>query len=290
MKFKSDCEETICEETKKSTSHLMSDQSDHCDQKSIDIVSNGEKNNKKWNIKVSNFALKSINPIRQIVESLKVKPNPCKSFIPLSIGDPNFFGNLMPHEIMKNELNRIMNQGKNWGYFPSSGLDEARKAIAQYISVPNATVTSNDIYLASGGSHALDLCISLFASPGVNILIPRPGFPLYQTLALAHGIECKFYDLNPDDNWKVDINHLQNQIDSNTVAIVYNNPSNPCGAVYSIEHIIEILNVAADACIPIIADEIYEAMVFDSINTPFVPIASLTSQVPVLSCRGLTKR
>lgn len=285
MKFKPE-QEAIREETKKSNSRLMNDPSDIGVNDSIEIRPSG----KNWNIRVSDFALKSINPIRQIVESLNVKPNPSKSFIPLSIGDPNFFGNLLPHQVTVSELSRVMREGKNWGYFPSSGLEETREAIAKYISVAGAVVTSKDIYLASGGSHALDLCISLFASPGANILIPRPGFPLYQTLALAHGIECKFYDLNPADGWKVDLDHLERQIDSNTVAIVYNNPSNPCGAVYSVDHIKDILAVAADACVPIIADEIYERMVFDSINMPFVPIASLTSQVPVLSCRGLTKR
>lgn len=69
---------------------------------------------------------------------------------------------------------------------------------------------------------------------------------------------------------------------------MYNNPSNPCGSVYNDHHMREIIDVAADSCLPIIADEIYENMVFTGHS--FTPIASLTDEVPVLSCRGTTKR
>lgn len=258
--------------------------------KTDNCITGGEKKQCRWNVQVSSFAMNSINPIRQTVESLRVQPNASKSFIPLSIGDPNFFGNLLPHPIVTSELKRVMDENKSWGYYASSGMECAREAIARYVSVPSAPVTANDIYITSGGSHALDLCISLLARSTGNILIPRPGFPLYQTLAQAHGVQCKFYDLNPHDGWKIDLKCLTEAIDENTLAIVYNNPSNPCGAVYSVQHMRQLLSIAQDHCVPIIADEIYESMVFDSINTPFVPIASLTTQVPVLSCRGLTKR
>lgn len=134
----------------------------------------------------------------------------------------------------------------------------------------------------------MDLCIALLGSPGKNILIPRPGFPLYKTLCGGYGIDIRSYDLKPEDNWEVDLHHLQSQIDNNTVAIIYNNPSNPCGSVYSKQHIKNILKVAERNCLPIIADEIYENMVFP--GHTFYPIASLTTEVPVLSCRGTTKR
>ena len=145
------------------------------------------------------------------------------------------------------------------------------------------------MFLTSGCSHALDLCISLLGSPGKNILVPRPGFPLYKTLCLAYGIEIKYYNLLPERQWQIDVQHLEEAVDAKTVAIIYNNPSNPCGSVFPENHIKELLEVAERNCLPIIADEIYENMVFPGEN-PFIPIASLTTQVPILSCRGTTKR
>lgn len=77
-------------------------------------------------------------------------------------------------------------------------------------------------------------------------------------------------------------------MDERTVAVIVNNPSNPCGSVYSLDHLKRMTDVAAEARVPIIADEIYENMVFPGHR--FFPIASVTDDVPVLSCRGTTKR
>lgn len=59
----------------------------------------------------------------------------------------------------------------------------------------------------------------------------------------------------------VDLEQLMSQIDNKTVAIVVNNPSNPCGSVYSVEHLKDIINVAKQYRLPIIADEVYGDMV-----------------------------
>jgi aspartate/methionine/tyrosine aminotransferase len=59
----------------------------------------------------------------------------------------------------------------------------------------------------------------------------------------------------------VDIAHLEQQIDASTAALVISNPSNPCGSVYSLQHLREILQVARSKFVPIIADEIYDRMV-----------------------------
>ena len=65
----------------------------------------------------------------------------------------------------------------------------------------------------------------------------------------------------PDNNWEVDLAHLESQIDPTTAAIVVNNPSNPCGSVFSREHLRDIANIAVKHKIPVIADEIYDHFV-----------------------------
>lgn len=69
------------------------------------------------------------------------------------------------------------------------------------------------------------------------------------------------YEFQPDQNWEIDIDDLERQIDRDTVAIIINNPSNPCGSVYSAEHLTAVLAVAGQHRVPIIADEIYEHLV-----------------------------
>lgn len=60
---------------------------------------------------------------------------------------------------------------------------------------------------------------------------------------------------------------MESLIDKNTAAIVINNPSNPCGSVYSKEHLLDILKVAEKYHLPIIADEIYDFFVSESQHT-----------------------
>lgn len=59
----------------------------------------------------------------------------------------------------------------------------------------------------------------------------------------------------------MDLEHLESLIDKNTAAIVVNNPSNPCGSVYSEQHLRDILAIAERNCVPVIADEIYDFFV-----------------------------
>ena len=243
--------------------------------------------NEKWNIRPSSISYKTFNPVLNILETLNLRPNPDKAPISLSIGDPTVFGNLKTHPIVVEAVKEALESGKFNGYCSSSaGSIEARRAVVEYLN--DGRSSPDDVIICSGCSCALDLSITALADPGRNILVPRPGFPLYITLAAGLGIEVKEYDLLPERNWEVDINHLNGLIDDDTVAIVLNNPSNPCGSVYSREHLKEILKIAETRRIPIISDEIYDHCAFP--GNEFVPLASLTTSVPILACGGLTKR
>lgn len=244
---------------------------------------------KLWNVSASNYATNTFNPIRNIVENLQIVPNPEKPMIALSIGDPTVFGNLTPAKEITEAVVEAIRSGKYNGYGPSTGFVESREAVAKHCSVPDvAVLEAKDIILCSGCSCSIDLCITALCCPGQNILVPRPGFPLYKTLAEGLSIKTKYYNLLPEKNWEVDLEMLETLIDDETSAIVVNNPSNPCGSVFSKEHLTAILDVAARNKVPVIADEIYDHFVFS--GEEYHPMASLTQEVPVLSCGGLTKR
>ncbi|GIY31821.1 tyrosine aminotransferase [Caerostris extrusa] len=241
-----------------------------------------------WNVKPSKIAANTVNPIRSIVDNLHINPNPDKKVISLSIGDPTTFGNLQPcPEITAAVIDSVTSLEFN-GYAPSTGYRKAREAVVEYASRPEAPLEPEDVILTSGCSHALEMCILGLANPGQNIVIPRPGFSIYKTIAQSMDIETKYYDLLPNLGWQVDLAHLESQIDSQTAAIIINNPSNPCGSVFSKRHLMALVEVANRNCVPIIADEIYEDFVFR--GEVFHPIATLSTHVPILSCGGLTKK
>jgi tyrosine aminotransferase len=133
-------------------------------------------------------AKNTFNPIRNILETMDLDPNPNKKMVSLSIGDPTVFGNLKPAKEITDAVHAALESGKHNGYGPSTGSFVAKEAVAKHVSVPGGEVTGDDIILCSGCSCALDIAISTLAQDGQNILVPRPGFPLYTTLSAGLGV------------------------------------------------------------------------------------------------------
>jgi tyrosine aminotransferase len=78
---------------------------------------------------------------------------------------------------------------------PSFGSSSARQSIATYSSRPGSEVTADDVIIASGCSGALDLVITCLVNEGDNILVPKPGFPLYEVITKSLGGDVKHYPL-----------------------------------------------------------------------------------------------
>jgi len=123
---------------------------------------------------------------------------------------------------------------------------------------------------------------------GDSILVPRPGFSLYEVLAASHGARVVYYNLLPENNWQADLKQLENLVDSSTRALLINNPSNPCGSVYPKAHLAKLVAIAERHRLPILADEIYCGLVFEP--HVFQPLAELSPRVPVVTVGGLAKQ
>jgi tyrosine aminotransferase len=109
-----------------------------------------------------------------------------------------------------------------------------------------------------------------------------------RTWICGSGIAVKSYNLDPTNDWDIDLDHMESLIDEKTRGILINSPGNPCGNVFSKEHILDILKIAERHKLPIISDEVYEFFTFPGVA--FHSVASLSKNVPVLTCSGLTKR
>lgn len=176
--------------------------------------------------------------------------------LPSYPGDPTTFGNFNVSPFIVDAVRESLDSFKWNGYGPSAGHPDARKAVADYVSPHQGYVTPNDIILTSGCSSALDICITALGADGDNILCPRPGFSIYNTLAEGMGIEIRHYDLIAEKNWEVDLVQMESLIDDRTTAILITNPSNPCSSVFSKAHLLRILDIAERHKLPIIADEV----------------------------------
>ena len=242
-----------------------------------------------WQIESSEFAKNTSNPVRKLIEQMKIEPNPELPMIALSIGDPTVFSDIGKPDTVTNAIMECINLKKHDGYTPSYGSEPARAAVAKYCSRPdNLVYKFSDILLTNGCSQAIDLCITVLANTGQNILIPKPGFSIYKTLCGTLGINVKYYNLLEESDWQVDLDEMESLVDKDTVGILVNNPSNPCGSVYTKEHLQKIIKIAEKFRLPIIADEVYGDMVFP--GHEFYYMSELSNKVPILSCNALSKR
>jgi len=144
------------------------------------------------------------------------------------------------------------------------------------------------VYLTVGCTQAIEIVVSVISRPGANILLPRPGYPQYASRVGCSSLEARHFDLMPENGWEVDLDSVEALADENTVAMVIINPSNPCGNVFTYQHLKKIAETARKLGIFVISDEVYGHLAFGS--NPFVPMGVFGSIVPVLTLGSLSKR
>ncbi|XAR68312.1 hypothetical protein NMG60_11003395 [Bertholletia excelsa] len=209
--------------------------------------------------------------------------------ISLGMGDPTAYSCFHTTAVAEDAVADAFHSDKFNGYAPTVGLPQTRTAIAKYLSqdLPY-NLSPDNAFVTSGCTQAIDVALSNLAHPGANILLPRPGFPIYELCAAFRHIEVRHFDLLPEKGWEVNIDVVEALADQNTVAMVVINPGNPCGNVYTYQHLKKIAETAERLKLVIIADEVYGHLAFG--NNPFVPMGVFGSIAPIITLGSLSKR
>jgi alanine-synthesizing transaminase len=202
----------------------------------------------------------------------------------LNIGDPNLFDFQPPEHLVKSTYEAML---KNYnGYAPSSGIQEARDAIEREADRKGIT-NVHDIFVTTGASEAIDICLTALVNDGENVLTPTPGYPLYTAIASKLSMMENPYYLDEENGWLPDIDDIKSKINEKTRAIILINPNNPTGSLYTIENLREIIDLAHEHNLVIFADEIYDKLLFD--GKKHISIASLNNDVSCITFGGLSK-
>jgi alanine-synthesizing transaminase len=204
--------------------------------------------------------------------------------LPLNIGDPNVFDFETPGHLIE-AVYKAMREGKN-GYAPSSGIKPALEAIRGEAARKGIS-TVQDVFVTTGVSETVDLCLTALLNPGEDLLTPCPDYPLYSAVLAKLGIGLNAYYLNEEDGWQPDIDDIERKITPRTRGIVLINPNNPTGAVCSRRMLEQIAELARRHNLVIFADEIYDKLILE--DDELVAMASVAPDVPVVTFGGLSK-
>lgn len=205
--------------------------------------------------------------------------------ISLNIGNPGLFGFRTP-ETMR--LAMIENLSHAEPYCHQKGIFPAREAIVlqqQERGIHNLSV--DEVFIGNGVSELIDLSLRALLNRGDEILVPSPDYPLWSAAVALNGGVVRYYNCLPERGFQPSPAEIAAMIGPRTKAIVIINPNNPSGAVYGQSTLLEIVRIAEQHGIVVLADEIYDQMVYD--DAEFIPLATLVRDTVCLTYSGLSK-
>ena len=205
--------------------------------------------------------------------------------IKLNIGNPQPFGFETPPEVL---VEVVRNLPTSQGYSDSQGILSARTAVVQNYQERGIDITDvDDVWLGNGVSELIQIALNALLDHGDEVLIPAPDYPLWTAATSLSGGTPVHYLCDETNGWMPMIEDIRAKITERTKAIVVINPNNPTGAVYSPEILREIADLAAERGLIVMADEIYDKILYDdAVHTTFAAIAP---DVFTLTFNGLSK-
>ncbi|WP_075727774.1 pyridoxal phosphate-dependent aminotransferase [Corynebacterium aquilae] len=204
----------------------------------------------------------------------------------LNTGNPAIFGFDAPDVIMRDMIAALPT---SQGYSTSKGIIPARRAIVTRYEViegfPSFDV--DDVFLGNGVSELISMVTQALLNDGDEVLIPKPDYPLWTAATSLAGGKPVHYLCDEDDDWNPSIEDIRSKVTDKTKAIVVINPNNPTGAVYSRQVLENIANVAREFDLLILADEIYDRILYD--DAEHISMAQVAPDVLTITFNGLSK-
>ena len=188
-------------------------------------------------------------------------------------GEPDFN---TPENIKEAGINAI--KANKTRYTPASGIPELKAAVAEKFKKENGLeYKPSDIIISCGAKHSLYNIFMAILNPGDEVIIFSPYWVSYEEqVKIADGVPV-FVPLDESRNFEIDFDLLEKKITQKTKAMIVNSPSNPSGAVLSVDSLKKLADIALKHKLLIISDEIYEKLIYN--GKKHISIASFSKEV-----------
>ena len=230
--------------------------------------------------------VKQLNPsitmaITALAKELKAEG---KNILSFSAGEPDFD----TPQIIKDEAIRAINSGFT-KYTAVDGIPELKEAIVSKLKRDNNLIYQpHQIIVSNGAKHSLFNLFQALIDDGDEVIIPSPYWVTYPELVKYSGGKVVEIETTDKTNFKITPEQLKNAITSKTKMVILTTPSNPTGALYSKDELIELGEVLKGTDIYIASDEMYEKLVYDK---EFTSVASISEDMyqRTITINGLSK-
>lgn len=205
--------------------------------------------------------------------------------ITLDIGNPAPFGFSAP-QVLLDKLKEDLSSTQ--GYSASKGTAEAREAILAYAKSKGLPhVSADNIFTGNGVSELISIALTALLTPGDEVLIPAPDYPLWTSCTTLSGGKAVHYLCDEQNNWYPDMDDLRSKITARTKALVIINPNNPTGVIYPEPVLQQLVDLARGHGLMILSDEIYDRLLMP--GQEHISIASLAPDLFCITFSGLSK-
>jgi aspartate/methionine/tyrosine aminotransferase len=206
-----------------------------------------------------------------------------------NIGDPVAKGEEIP-QWMKDIVAAAAQTNISYGYSPTKGVLKTREFIAEQTnSRGKVQITPEDIIFFNGLGDAISKIFG-FLRRTARVLVPTPSYTTHSSAEAAHaGHKPLTYILDPNNHWYPDLDDIEKHVKYNpqVAGILLINPDNPTGAVYPVEILEAIVEIAKRYDLFLVCDEVYHNIVYNGTST--APLSDVIGDVPGIAMRGASK-
>jgi alanine-synthesizing transaminase len=189
----------------------------------------------------------------RVTEALRARRENDDPLIDLTESNPTRAGFVYPPDLLE-----PLGRARGLDYRPAPlGSMEARRAVAADYARQGVRVTPDRIVLTASTSDGYSLLFKLLADAGDEVLVPRPGYPLFDYLTRLDLVATRFYDLDLDGSWSIDFASLEGAITPRTRAVLVVSPNNPTGSFVSRDELDRLAAICGPRGIAIVADEVF---------------------------------
>ncbi|MEA2089116.1 MAG: pyridoxal phosphate-dependent aminotransferase [Patescibacteria group bacterium] len=212
----------------------------------------------------------NLSPIKKIEIMASKIPN----VVSLAQGVPSFD----TADVIKNKTIEMINKGIVSKYSLSPGLLELREAIEQELAKDKMFYDfETEILITAGAIEAITATLLTILDKNDEVLIPSPTYTSYQeAIKVADGIPV-FVDLIEKNHWAFSIENFKKKITNKTKAILFCNPNNPTGTIYTKKQLIDLAELAEKNNLYILSDEVYKDFIYqEKEQNEFFSLAQIT--------------